>query len=220
MNGKASAEHSFPVFTPSPPPGVMPGHLRRTLMRTGSISGLESNDAISRQDAMNRFKGLSLIELLTALSIATILFSIVVPTLSSILHRSALQSSSQQLVNGIALTRLLAIQRRQAITMVNLDGAWNNGWNIFIDSNGNGLPGEDEPSIRTQGPLDRGVHVVTNQPLGLYIRFLPDGRAYLRSGGFQVGTIWVCHQSTDISAVKLTLNIGGRLRQSASGCQI
>lgn len=169
---------------------------------------------------MNKSKGLSLIELLTALSIATILFSIVVPTLSNILHRSALQSSSQQLVNGIALTRLLAIQRRQAITMVNLDGAWSNGWNIFIDSDGNGLHDEDEPPIRTQGPLDRGVQVVANQPVGVYIRFLPDGRAYLRSGGFQAGTIWVCHQSTDISAVKLTLNIGGRLRQSASDCQI
>jgi len=167
---------------------------------------------------MNRMKGISLVELLTTLSVATIFFSVAMPTLSSIVHRSTLQSSTGQLINGIALTRQLAIQRGQAITMVNLDGAWNNGWNIFNDGNGNGLLDEDEPSIRTHPPLDRGVQVVANRPVSQYIRYLPDGRAHLHSGGFQAGTIWICHEKTDISAVRLTLNFGGRLRQSTSDC--
>ena len=167
---------------------------------------------------MKKNKGINLVELLIALCVGSLLLSLAAPPLSDLTKRMAVRSSSQQLITVIAMTRQLAIQKRQAIILANRQGAWHNGWHIFVDVNGNGLQDDQEPSLRTQDALTKGIEAYANAPISQYIRYLPDGRAHLLNGGFQAGTLWICHQQKQISAIQLIINAGGRLRQSSGHC--
>ncbi|KFX71632.1 hypothetical protein TMS3_0106825 [Pseudomonas taeanensis MS-3] len=129
-----------------------------------------------------------------------------------------MQATSDKLLRSVAAARQLAILRGQAITLANRDGAWSNGWSIFADTNSNGSQDDDEPTIQAQGELDIQVELYANSPVAKYIRYLPDGRGYLNNGGFQAGTLWVCHQQRQIKAYQLVLSAGGRLRQSSGQC--
>lgn len=167
---------------------------------------------------MKKIQGYSLLELLITLSVVSTIVALTIPSLASLRNSNTVQASAQALLHSIATTRQLAVVRRQAITLANREGSWKNGWHIFVDANGNGEQDPDELSIRTQNALDAQIAVYANSPVGQYIRYLPDGRSYQRSGAFQAGTLWVCHRQLEDSAIKLVLNDGGRLRQSRGRC--
>jgi type IV fimbrial biogenesis protein FimT len=167
---------------------------------------------------MNNNQGYNLLELLVALCVGSILILVAIPSLAGLKNNNAVQASAEKLLHSIATTRQLAVLRRQPITLAAREGAWNNGWSIFADANGNGIQDADEPSIREQNALDGQIEVYANTPVGQYIRYLPDGRGYLRSGAFQAGTVWVCHRQRTTRAIQLVLSAGGRLRQSSGQC--
>lgn len=167
---------------------------------------------------MKKAQGYSLLELLVTLCVGSIIIMIAVPSLAALKHSNTVQVSAQALLHSIATARQLAVIRQQPITLVNREGAWKNGWYIFADTNGDGVQDPSEPSIRQHDALDMEIDIYSNSPVGEYIRYLPDGRSYQRSGAFQAGTLWVCHHQLKASSIKLVLSASGRLRQSSGQC--
>jgi type IV fimbrial biogenesis protein FimT len=142
-----------------------------------------------------RQHGLTLVEILVALTIAAILASAAVP--SFVWSISAYRISGQ--VNGwigdLQYTRAEAIKRGQTVTLCSSQNGtacatgttnWQTGWIIFADANGNATVDAGEAVLRAQGPLvggntfagDNGVRAITFNRDGFAIG-LPAGNVTL-----------------------------------------
>ncbi len=89
-------------------------------------------------------KGFTLIELLVALTILGILLVAGVPTLFNLVQNMAARSTSDQFLNALNYARGEAVARVGNVTIcsgLNCAGgvAWDNGWTVFVDFNGDGL---------------------------------------------------------------------------------
>lgn len=95
--------------------------------------------------------GLTLIELLIVLVLATLLLGVAAPAFQQSLQRLRLQTAVNDLLAAIDLTRSQAIARGGKVLMTPLDPAgtnWQQGWAVFIDHNGNRRPDTGEVLYR------------------------------------------------------------------------
>lgn len=87
--------------------------------------------------------GFSLIELMVTIAIVSILLTLGVPSFSAVLRNITLTTQANNFVAAINLARSEAIRRNTAVTLSasasNLtQHHWESGWQIWVDSNGNG----------------------------------------------------------------------------------
>ncbi|MGL4504979.1 MAG: type IVa pilus pseudopilin TppE [Aeromonas sobria] len=87
--------------------------------------------------------GFSLIELMVTIALISILLTVGVPSFSSILRSMTLTTQANNFVASINFARSEAIRRNSVVTLSasasNLtQNHWESGWQIWIDSNGNG----------------------------------------------------------------------------------
>lgn len=174
----------------------------------------------NRQEAM-KANGFTLIELLTTLTLMAIVALMAVPAFGNLIQRQRLDSARLQLMGALMLTRQQAVTRGRSIVMTRAATGWNNGWTVFVDENGNGAVDTSEAILRQFPALPGNLRLSGNQPVGSYVRYMPDGQARLLSGAFQAGTLTLCHTDNTAPGVQLILSIGGRVRQSPAGdaCQ-
>lgn len=158
--------------------------------------------------------GYTLIELLTALSVAGILGGLVLPTSVSMVQQYRLRTAAWDLFHSINTARATAIIRDRRVTLTAPSGHWHDGAEIFIDNNSSGERDDGEELLRQVSPHQRVV-IKGNYWLKDYISFMPDGSARAISGAFQVGTVTVCHPEV-ARRYDLVISVGGRLRLSAS----
>lgn len=107
-----------------------------------------------------RSNGFTLLELLIALTIATILMTLVVPSFSHVLQKQRISTTVNDFFASINLARSEAIQRGARVDLVPADGAdWGKGWVIFVDKNNNQRPDDGEKIIITHGPVPDGLTI-------------------------------------------------------------
>jgi type IV fimbrial biogenesis protein FimT len=87
--------------------------------------------------------GFSLIELMVTIALISILLTVGVPSFSSILRSMTLTTQANNFVASINFARSEAIRRNSVVTLSASAGNltqnhWESGWQIWIDSNGNG----------------------------------------------------------------------------------
>jgi len=157
--------------------------------------------------------GFSIIEALVALTVLSILIGIAVPSFAQLLQAQQLDSATQAMLRSLAIARHEAIKRGQPLTLATLDGEWSNGWFLFQDVNANGLYDPSEMLLRSFPRLPSGTRLTGNIHVSSYIRYTPNGRATLLNGGYQMGTLTVCHRAHDRGNT-LVINNGGRVRYS------
>jgi type IV fimbrial biogenesis protein FimT len=157
--------------------------------------------------------GLTLVELLFTLLILALLLGIGIPSFSSQIQSTQTRTSAFQLLEAVNSTRTLAISQGHRATMRH-KGDWNGGWQIFVDSNDNGLLDEGERLISEADRL-KGVQITGNTPLRQYVSFIPNGESrhigQADSGAFQAGTFNICPE-TGGAGYKLVLARSGRAR--------
>lgn len=158
--------------------------------------------------------GYTLIELLTALSIAGILGGLAVPASVNMVQKYRLRTAAWDLFHSINTARATAIMRDRRVTLSAPSGDWHDGAEIFIDSNHSGERDDDEELLRRL-PAHQSVVIEGNYWVKDYISFMPDGSARAISGAFQIGTLSVCHPEL-ARRFELVISVGGRLRLSAS----
>ncbi|ABM25910.1 MULTISPECIES: GspH/FimT family pseudopilin [Shewanella] len=157
-------------------------------------------------------KGFSLIELITTLSISTILLTVGVPSLNDIYTRHRVDSSIRNIQQTIQLARNQAISFNRKITVCALiddkcSQNWQVGLTIFVDTNENNQLDNDEKTLfKTNAFYSKDI-VKCNR---IAIRFQPDG---LASG--TNATLKYCPGSaTSPYARAVIVNQAGRVRFS------
>jgi len=94
--------------------------------------------------------GVTLIELLVALSIAAVLMASAIPSFQGALERLQLSSTTNDLLLAVNLARTEAASRRTRVAIVpQRANNWASGWQVFIDANDNGRLDAGEVILRT-----------------------------------------------------------------------
>lgn len=171
-----------------------------------------------------RSRGFTFIELLTTISVIGILLGVGLPNLTGHIRDSRVKSATQSLLESLELTRSRAVFSNKRTT-IQKQSSWENGWEVFIDSNNNGVKDGSETAFQTQPKLN-DVRVIANRPVANYVSFIGSGEGRYangtsNAGGFQAGTFVVCPTGKG-KGYELILSRGGRARQreiSAQDCE-
>lgn len=168
---------------------------------------------------MHTSKGLSLVELLVTLSIVSIVLLIAVPGMGWLRQGQELASSLSMLRGSLAYARQEAIRTGSSVSITPKQNRWRNGWQVFLDTNHDGILQEHERVLRDAPPVGLELSLTGNTPVQNYIRYTPSGRATLISGAYQMGTLALCH-GDDGKGYMLRINNAGRVSAVAvSDCE-
>lgn len=166
-------------------------------------------------------RGFTLLEALVTIALLAILGSMAAPGMAQMLKAQQLQYAVVDLGLALRQARHEAIARQRPVIVANRDGNWAHGWKIFVDLDSDGLPTTGEPELRINDSIASGIRISGNTPVSHYVRYMPTGEAKLQSGGFQAGTITLCHSDGQQAVRKLVLAPSGRMRtvtEAAGSC--
>ena len=164
--------------------------------------------------AIRRLRGFSLAELMVVIAVAAILLGIAVSDLGGMIRHQQLKAALSDLFGAIDLTRSQAITRGERVYLVPADGGWSSGWTVFVDHDGDGVPGEADELISVHGPLAEGI-VVTSGFTSLrtpdYIAYNGGGRScsHASSMAARWGTLSL---TLDGHTRRIKINMLGRVR--------
>ena len=163
-------------------------------------------------------RGFTLVELIITLLIAGLITTIAVPSFMTIIVNNRTLSITNSLITDLHLARSEAIKRVQTVTLCKTvttadsircdeDAPWENGWAIFVDTNGDEIVDLDDGDtvLRIQGPLAETVVLDYNGPIQ-FIDFLPSGRTNNRFGAFSF-----CNPDNTVIR-QIIINNTGRVR--------
>ncbi|MBB5015191.1 GspH/FimT family pseudopilin [Rehaibacterium terrae] len=159
-------------------------------------------------------RGLTMIELLIALTIAAILFGVAIPAIGGAFEaarsqdaRAALLGTFVEAVNKATLSGQRAVLCPSADGTACLDSAdWSDGWIAFLDGDGNRERSADERLIRHQPALGGKVRLRSTEGRKRIVFQAHGGNA-----GSNV-TFTLCDGRGPAKAQTLVLNNQGRMR--------
>lgn len=165
--------------------------------------------------------GLTLVEVLTVVTVLSLLLGVGVPLVARLGDRSRMLAYSSSLLAHLYLARSEAIKRNARVVLCksadgrtcNASGGWEQGWIVFHDRDNDARRADDEALLQQMPALPRGWMLVGNQGLARYISFHPGGGTRMVSGAFQAGTLTLCQLSGEAApAHQLVINANGRPR--------
>lgn len=167
-------------------------------------------------------QGVTLIELLVAMSILTILLAVGVPSFSQFTANSRLEGYANTLFSHMSLARSEAVKRNTRVVVCKSSdnstcansGDWSQGWIVFVDLDNDASVAIGEQIITTMSALAAGYSFAGNANVSNYISYDGQGIPKLTSGGFQSGTLTLCPAapSPSGSGRHVILSSSGRLR--------
>jgi len=172
-------------------------------------------------------RGVTLIELLVAMSVLTILLAVGVPSFSQFTANTRLNSYANTMFSHLTLARSEAIKRNARVVICKSpdgstctnSGDWSQGWVVFVDLNNNGSISGGEQIITTMPALSTGFSFCGNAPVGNYISYDALGMTKLTGGAFQAGTIKLCSAAPAGNGRSIILSGSGRSRiTQITGC--
>ncbi len=145
--------------------------------------------------------GLTLVELLVAISIAAILLSAAFPSLKQIYVQSKLLSYSNNLRVTFYRAQNEAIKRNRRITVQPItvnNQYWEEGWNVYLDANNNGTVDSGE-LITTYVFNDNNYTLKSsNTTFASSVSFSPAGLPEGSSGASN-GAFWICNTNSALT---------------------
>ncbi len=172
--------------------------------------------------------GFTLIELMMAIVIATVLMMVAVPSYVTFQQNAKLSDTVSNFISAANTTRANAMKQGLNTYMLpnNAGTGWSSGWIVFADSNWNQVydAGTDEVVLRHDS---LSSDIILNIPNGSsfadaspYLLFNGSGYPRLKSGGFGGGTINISNASRSSSII---IDPAGRVRScktGSTGCYI
>ncbi|MEE9422277.1 MAG: GspH/FimT family pseudopilin [Gammaproteobacteria bacterium] len=103
---------------------------------------------------MNIHRGFTLVELMITLALAAILLSIGIPSFQSYMEINRLAAQTNQMVQSLNLARSEAGKRGGNVVVAPLvAGNWAQGWQVWVDPNGNNSVDAGEEILLTVAAL-------------------------------------------------------------------
>lgn len=174
-------------------------------------------------------QGVTLIELLVALSVLSILLSVGVPSFSQFSTNAELTNNANAIFSHLSLARSEAIKRNGRVALCKSAdgltcsgaGSWSQGWLIFADTDNDATVDSGEQIITTMPAMPAGYNFSGNSNLASYISFDAEGAPKLTSGAIQAGTLTLCPPAPAVggNGRQVVLSGSGRSRiVKSSGC--
>lgn len=167
---------------------------------------------MNNPEVVNRSNGVTLIELIIVLAIASIIALIGAPSLSKIVKDSRLRLAANSLQNSFALARSTSVSRSSNVTICKSSdgttcaavGDWSQGWMIFEDTGTIGDSSDDtttdvngDQRVRVQQAFDTTVLMTGSAGLTNFVSFDANGFTRDASNNYQSGSIIVCDERGD-----------------------
>ncbi len=170
--------------------------------------------------------GFSLVEALVVLALLAVLLGLAVPGVAGLRSRHELQAVAEDVWSSLVLARSQALvhQQRVALCPVTADqacdpqGLWQLGWQVFVDSNHNGLRDAGERVLQSRAGLPQGMRLQGNSTVQQGVGYGADGRSESRTGAFQSGTLVLCRTGLS-EGWKIVVNALGRPRLEKTDVQ-
>lgn len=164
-----------------------------------------------------RSKGVSLVEVVVALTIFSLLLGLAGPSYARWMAEQRLMGEARRLAESLALARSEAIKRNARVqlcpgktTGCADNGGWHQGWTLFVDRDSNAEIDVGEALVAVELPSEQPITITGNRPVARYVSFTAIGRARLINGALQMGTFAIC--SRGLQEVQVVLANTGRTR--------
>ena len=166
--------------------------------------------------ALNR--GFTLVELMVALAIVSLIAAFVAPAWRDQLVAAELRERAEALAGAMARARSEAIKRGTRVDLCpTLDrstcavsGEWEAGWLAFPNQSAVDPQGPVGSVIAREPALRPGVTIRGNSPVARYVSYTALGHARRHDGALQMGTFTLCRGGAN--ALKVVLANSGRTR--------
>lgn len=146
-------------------------------------------------------KGFTLIELLVAVSIATILSVLAIPSMSESIKNSKVKELSSEFTAALHLAKSESIKRGIQVSMKprQLSGhTWQMGWDIFADTDRDGVKDAGEELIQAYTiPSNNLTLVSKDNTFASWLSFQPSGAS--RGTGGMSGGFRICRSDANTS---------------------
>lgn len=159
---------------------------------------------------MRPCNGFSIIELMIAIAIIGIGATLALPMIGSLIESSRLTTSTNNLVEAIALARSEAVRRRDEVEVVPIGGDWSQGWVVQTVDNVTELSRFDPVPDAVTLDIDDAVDSVEFQSNGM--------RSFANDGVPGVISVTVCGHSG--KGREITVSAAGNtiVERIDSGC--
>ena len=148
-------------------------------------------------------KGMTLIEVIITLSIASIIMAYGIPNMRDFYLKQTLNEQANSILADISFSRGESINKGLSIRISGIDGDFENGWEIVSDSNRNGAVDGSDEILRKTKFTNSNLSLVDSEP-GNPIYFSPTGA--LHSGFSRVFQV----KHNDIPTIKnITISLSG-----------
>ncbi len=162
------------------------------------------------------FQGVSLIDLMIAMTIAVILMSVAVPSYNTMIKKGRLTANFNGFIGGVHLTRSEAIKRGATTTLcksVNgtscvTTGGWGDGWVAFVDTDADGVLDTGEERLKVHEALDASSSLIGDTTIASILRYRSDGTS------MESGTFTLCDDRGASYAKAVIISVVGRVRSS------
>lgn len=168
-----------------------------------------------------RGDGVSLVEVLVTVGIASVLSVMALPSLGNLVAQFRESSMASAFAASVYRARNEAIHRNARVALCksangescSTVGGWEQGWMLFHDANNNAALDPGEELLQVQLFTPGKIRFSGNAPVANYISFTGLGLPKTLSGDFQAGTLTLCSQSSDpVIARMMALSKPGNLR--------
>ena len=176
---------------------------------------------------MSTAKGFTLLELLTVLSILSILIAIS-GSYSDIVRSNQITTHAQDFITAIKYMRTKAINSNQRITLCKSDAgilprkcrhdhgasSWDQGYIIFVDvNNDQELTDPDTQLLRVTDRFPHSLKLYGNSPVQDYLSYDGSGFSSSQTGAIQMGSFILCDElNANASSRHLFIASSGRVR--------
>ena len=182
-----------------------------------SAHGLQILSFLKSGRCGSNCSGTSLMDVMTTLAVASVLFGAGIPGFQHYLASSRLVSNTNLVSRSLMLTRSEAVKRETDVVICksqdqqtcNSEASWHQGWIIYEDRQPNRQRDDDEPLIFAHSALSAAVQLDYRAfRSSNFIAFRPTGITKTN------GTFTLCYNEEVDSARALILSKTGRVRFS------